>query len=238
MRWKPGTAVILGLLGIAAAFFTSYSYQAITAVAPYERIEGQPTIVIDAGHGGFDGGAVGDDGTVEKEINLAIALNLRDLFQINGFKVVMTRESDVSTEDEGLTTTRQRKNSDLHNRMALAKSCDNALFLSIHQNKFFRSRYWGAQVFYGPKNEESRTLGAIMQERLVDMVQPENTRQFKPCTDDVYLIYNAPMPALLIECGFLSNPEECAKLKKDSYQRQVAFAIFSATAEYLGLEHS
>lgn len=232
---KKRFAVFFCVLLAAAMTMAAHSIHtimeaALTMAAP----GGMPAIVIDAGHGGFDGGATGVDGIVEKDINLAIAKKLQQLFLINGFDTVMTREADRSIEDEGLNTIRQRKNSDIHNRKALADSYENCVLLSIHQNKFPQSKYFGAQVFYGPKNAESARLGELMQKRMVEMLQPENTRQAKPCGDSVYLIYHAEMPALLIECGFLSNPDDAAKLSDPSYQDKVAFTIFTATAEALG----
>lgn len=225
------------LVGFSFCSLCFHSLKVIKANA--DVIETQqnplPVIVIDAGHGGFDGGAVGVDGIVEKDINLAIAQKLHLFFQINGIESILTRESDDSLEDEGLQTIRKRKNSDIHNRMALADSFEDSILLSIHQNKFPQSKYFGAQVFYGPKNEDSSQLGQIMQKKLVEMLQPENTRQAKACGDSVYLIYHAKMPALLIECGFLSNPDDAAKLSSPEYQGKVAFTIFSAVSESLGL---
>jgi len=191
----------------------------------------------DTGHGGYDGGAVGSNHVVEKDINLSIALKLYDMLRINGFKAVLTRDSDVSLHDDDHASNRKKKNSDIMKRFAIAKSYDNAILLSIHQNKFMRPKYFGAQVFYGPKNEESERLGKIMHARMINMLNPENTRQSKKCTDSVYLVYNAPMPALLIECGFLSNPEEERLLNTEEYQQKVAFTIFCGTMEYLGLEY-
>ena len=237
MRLQKRTAAVLSVLSAAIVFFAGYSYTAITAVAPsFERLEELPVIVIDAGHGGFDGGASGVDGIVEKDLNLAISQKLYDLFTVGGFEAVLTRQSDEALDDEGLSTIRQRKNSDIHNRLALAESYPNCILLSIHQNKFPQSQYFGAQVFYGPKHPQSQELGEILQRRMVEMLQPENTRKCKPCGDSVYLIYNAPMPALLVECGFLSNPDDAYKLIDSAYQQRVAFTIFSAVAEYLGME--
>ena len=241
MKRNGRVAATLVILGAAVAFLAHYSFSAITAVAPVYELGGDlPTIVIDAGHGNFDGGAIGVDNIVEKDINLAIARNLYDLFTVNGFDAVLTRQGDESLHSSEFdsASTRKKKNSDIHNRMEIAKSYPNSILLSIHQNKFPREKYWGAQVFYGPKNESSKALGEIMQRRLIEMVQPENTRVYKACDDNVYLIYNAPMPSLLIECGFLSYPEEAHKLIDPAYQKQLAFAIFSGTAEYLGLETS
>lgn len=192
-----------------------------------------PTVIIDAGHGGFDGGAATNDGTSEKGINLNIALYLRDYLEFFGFTVVMTRESDVSTEDEGLTTIRSKKSSDLHNRMEIMENTDNAIFVSVHQNHFSSSKYYGAQVFYSKNfSEQSSLLAQNIQENIVLNLQPENSRQIKPCTSSVYLIYNAVKPAVLVECGFLSNYEEAEKLKTEDYQKQMAFCIAIGILNY------
>lgn len=225
-------------LGIAAlamlVYFAGRSITAITAVAPsFETIEGLPTIVIDAGHGGYDGGAVSRDGTVvEKDVNLAIAQDLYDLFVINGFDVVLTRDEDISLHTDNSVSNKKKKSQDLARRMEIAKSYDNAILLSIHQNNFVSAKSWGAQIFYGPQNEESEAMAKILQRRFVEMLQPENARLYKACPDSVYLIHDAPMPALLIECGFLSNPQEMEKLNDPEYQKQVAFVIFTSVMEY------
>ncbi|MEM1483553.1 N-acetylmuramoyl-L-alanine amidase [Oscillospiraceae bacterium PP1C4] len=238
MRVKKNMAVALILIGATVIFLASYSFRAITTAVPsFEEDAGLPTIVIDAGHGGIDGGAVGVDGIVEKNVNLSIALKLYDLFTINGFNAVLTRDKDISLHDESAKTVRKQKSSDLHNRFETAKSYPNSILLSIHQNKFGRSKSTGAQIFYGPKNPESAVFGEIMQRRFIEMLQPNNTRQYKPCGSNVFLIYNAPMPALLVECGFLSNSDEAHKLVTGEYQHRVAFTIFAGTVEYLGLEY-
>lgn len=212
------------------------SIAAITANAPSSELPAQrPVIVIDAGHGGFDGGAEAN-GIVEKDINLAIALKTHALFTALGFDVVLTRDADMSLEDEGISGIRKRKNSDIHNRLAQADSFDNAILLSIHQNKFPQSSSFGAQIFYGTKNTESQRIAGILQEQMIRMLQPDNTRQAKPCTDDVYLIDHATMPALLIECGFLSNIKDAQLLVDPDYQQRVAFAIVSAVCESLGMQ--
>ena len=178
-----------------------------------------PTIIIDAGHGGFDGGASTDDGVSEKGINLDIALYLKEYLNLFGFNVVMTRETDTSTESEGLTTIRSKKSSDLHNRMSLMEKTDNAIFVSIHQNHFSSSKYKGAQVFYSPQfSEQSSLLAESIQESIVYYLQKDNTRQIKPCGTSVYLIYKAVKPAVLVECGFLSNPDDSENLQNEIYQ--------------------
>ncbi len=192
-----------------------------------------PVIIVDAGHGGFDGGATTDDGVPEKGINLNIALYLKEYLNFFGFQVVLTRDSDISTEDEGLSTIRSRKSSDLHNRMALMEKTQNAVFVSIHQNHFSQSKYSGAQVFYSKNfSSESSGLAESIQESIVYFTQPQNKRQIKPCGTSVYLIYNAVKPAVLVECGFLSNNEEAEKLKTEDYQKQVAFSIATGILNY------
>ncbi len=196
-------------------------------------VKNKPVIIVDAGHGGFDGGASTDDGVSEKGINLNIALYLKDYLNFFGYDVVMTRETDDSTEDEGLTTIRSRKSSDLHNRMALMEKTENAIFVSIHQNHYSSSKYSGAQVFYSTKfNDESSGLAQSIQETVVYYLQPENTRQIKPCGTSVYLIYNAVKPAVLVECGFLSNYEESELLKTEDYQKKMAFSIALGIINY------
>lgn len=192
-----------------------------------------PTIIIDAGHGGFDGGASTDDGVSEKGINLDIALYLKEYLNLFGFNVVMTRETDTSTESEGLTTIRSKKSSDLHNRMSLMEKTDNAIFVSIHQNHFSSSKYKGAQVFYSPQfSEQSSLLAESIQESIVYYLQKDNTRQIKPCGTSVYLIYKAVKPAVLVECGFLSNPDDSENLQNEIYQRKMALCIAIGILNY------
>lgn len=192
-----------------------------------------PTIIIDAGHGGFDGGTSTDDGISEKGINLNISLYLKEYLNFFGFNVVMTRETDTSTESEGLTTIRSRKSSDLHNRMSLMEKTDNSIFVSIHQNHFSASKYKGAQVFYSPElSEQSSLLAENIQESIIYYLQKDNTRQIKPCGTSVYLIYNAVKPAVLVECGFLSNPEDAENLQDEIYQRKMALCIALGILNY------
>lgn len=192
-----------------------------------------PTVIIDPGHGGFDGGAVTNDCFPEKDINLEISLYLKKILDLWGYNTVITRESDVSLEDDGLTTIRQRKKSDIHNRMAIMEDVDNAIFVSIHQNHYSVERYSGAQVFYSRNfSAESAVLAESIQESVVSMLQPDNTRLVKECGDSVYLMYNAVKPAVLVECGFLSNNEEAELLKTDAYRRKMAYCIALGIQNY------
>lgn len=193
-----------------------------------------PVIIIDAGHGGFDGGAVTKDGTPEKDINLYIALYLQEHLTMFGFNTILTRDKDQSLESDGLNTIRSKKTSDLHNRMKIMEETDNSVFISIHQNIYTQEKYSGIQVFYSPKSvEESSDLANCIQQTVVGTLQPENTRQIKECGTSVFLIYNAVKPAVLVECGFLSNFEEAEKLKTKNYQKKIAFCIALGIQNYI-----
>ena len=213
------------------------SVRFITRVKPVMAdLDMLPTIVIDPGHGGMDGGAVGDGGNVlEKDINLQISLMLRDLFILSGFDVVMTRTTDISIHDEGITSVRKQKTSDLNNRLKIAGANPNSIFISIHQNKFSDRRSKGTQIFYSPNNPVSEQYAKILQDNFVSMLQPENHRKHKKAGKNLFLMYQAKCPAVLIECGFLSNPSETALLIDEEYQTKIAFVIFTSTMDLLGL---
>jgi N-acetylmuramoyl-L-alanine amidase len=190
------------------------------------------TVVIDPGHGGPDGGAVSHDGVVEKDLNLLISLKLKSFFEISGYKVIMTRSDDRSIHDEGSDTLRQKKHTDLLNRLEIVSQNPKAVFISIHQNTFGQSKYYGTQVFYSANNDFSRVLAKEIQETVKNMLQPENERQIKKAEKNLYILYHAKSPAVMVECGFLSNPAESEKLKSDSYQNQMAFSILSGTLKF------
>lgn len=185
----------------------------------------RPVVILDPGHGGVDGGAEGN-GIVEKEVNLAIAHKVREFCTLFGFQVEMTRETDISIHDQGKNTIRAQKNSDLKNRLKIMTANPSAVVVSIHLNKFQQSRIKGAQVFYAPKSQGSEELAQIVQDNFRNFLQPENTRQIKKADSALFLLYNNTVtPAVLVECGFLSNPEEAALLASEDYQDKVAFAI-------------
>lgn len=185
----------------------------------------RPVVVLDPGHGGVDGGAEAN-GITEKNVNLSIAKKVRELCILFGFEVHMTRTEDVSIHDEGKNTIRAQKNSDLKNRLEIMTADPGAVVVSIHLNKFPQSRVKGAQVFYAPKSQGSELLAQTIQDSFRTLLQPENTRQIKKADSSLFLLYNNTVtPAVLVECGFLSNPEEAALLASEDYQDQVAFAI-------------
>ena len=215
---------ILLLIFLSIYNITSYTYASVRKSAK--------SIVIDAGHGGPDGGAVASDGTCEKDINLNIAYYLKYFFVASGYKVVLTRTEDSFICDDKTASLAQQNTSDLHNRLKIAQSTPNSIFISIHLNKFPESKYWGAQVFYSPNNPSSRLLGESVSNRIITSLQPDNTRQCKEMDDSVYIIYNATMPAVLVECGFLSNENELKLLKTKEYQQKMAYSIFCGVEDY------
>lgn len=192
-----------------------------------------PVIILDAGHGGFDGGAEALDGTLEKDINLAITLKLRDLLAPLGFDIVMVREEDKGIEDNSNTSIRNRKISDLNNRLKLLNKYPNSIFLSIHLNKFEQASIHGAQVFYTTNVESSKLLAEEVQTAIVKMVQPENHRKAKPASKETFLLSKAKNPAVIIECGFLSNPTDLKNLKDEEYQAKISFAIICGLLNFL-----
>ena len=191
----------------------------------------KPVIVIDAGHGGEDSAAV-DNGLFEKDINLRIALKLRDMLTVCGYEVRMTRETDISVYDKTAGTTREKKVSDLKNRTAMINSDPGQILVSIHQNKFEQPQYYGTQIFYAAQVPQSEKLAGAVRQSVTGLLQPENKRELKPADQNIYILNHAEVPAVIVECGFLSNAEEAAKLSDDSYQQQMAFAIGCGVMSY------
>ena len=188
-------------------------------------------IVLDAGHGEPDGGAVGKSGIKEQELNLKIAKILQGLLEQCGMEVVMTRADEQGIYDSD-GTIRQKKRSDMTNREKLMNNSDADMFLSIHMNKFTDSKYSGPQVFYSPNNDESKALAQLLQEELIAVLKPESQREIKKATNDIYLLKKAKIPSALAECGFLSNPQEEEKLKNEDYQKSIAWAIYCGVIKY------
>ncbi len=221
-------------VGFADNFGTQQKEKALVTSTAWVSDNELPTIILDAGHGGIDGGCVSYNGVSEKGINLNIMLNLKALLEAYGYDVIVTRDSDKSIHDEGITGLSNQKKSDMKNRLEIFNSFDNAIALSIHQNQYTDSRYSGAQMFYSETNSDSVNLALCLQQAFVDNIQPDNQREVKLTGDDLYLIYYAEVPSVMIECGFLSNPEEADLLMTESYQKKVAFTIFKGINDYLG----
>lgn len=237
VRAAAGFLLIVMLLGAVCALTAQVRYFMAgkpTAVPAAVGRAVLPVIVVDAGHGGMDGGAVGVDGSVEKEINLVLAKKLRAMLEFAGFGTVMTREDDRMLIDGSVTS--KKKMHDLKNRLAVVRdireSGKEAVLVSIHMNNFTESRYSGLQVWYAGGDEGSASLASTVQSYARTFLDKNNTREIKKATSAIYLLDRADFPAVLIECGFLSNPEECAKLGTDEYQTELALTIFAAISEY------
>ncbi|MCI9156796.1 MAG: N-acetylmuramoyl-L-alanine amidase [Lawsonibacter sp.] len=184
-------------------------------------------LVLDAGHGGEDGGAVSITGTPESEINLAIVLRLRDVLGLYGVDPILLRETDISLHDSEANTLREKKRSDLKNRVEAIEGVEGGTLLSIHQNTYPSSRYHGTHVFYAP-TDGSQELAEHFQNSIKTALQPENERTVKQIPDSVYIMNHVTCPAVLIECGFLTNPEEEALLRDEDYQRKLSAVIAAA----------
>lgn len=187
-------------------------------------IQRKGPLVLDAGHGGEDGGAVSITGAPESEINLSIVLKLRDVLGLYGVDPILLREEDISLHDSNASTLREKKRSDLKNRVAAAEAVEGGTFLSIHQNTYPSGQYYGAHVFYAP-TENSQPLAEHIQNSIKTALQPDNERTVKQIPDTVYIMNHITCPAVLIECGFLTNPEEEALLRDQTYQRKLAAVI-------------
>ncbi len=183
-------------------------------------------LILDAGHGGRDGGAVSITGTPEKELNLQITRRLSALFTALGYSVTETREGDESLSVPGSTAS--RKMQDLKARLLVAEAHPDLPFVSIHMNKFPQSRYRGLQVYYSPNREESREMAEAVRKAVKEILQPENDRETKKAGSAIFLLDKIKSPAVLIECGFLSNSEEAKALEDPDYQRRLCLVLLSA----------
>ncbi len=188
-------------------------------------------VIIDAGHGGEDGGAVSVSGAIESQINLEIALRLDSLMGLFGVPTVLLRDSDISLHDSSAQTLRQKKNSDLKNRVKIIESFDEPTVISIHQNTYTNSKYCGAQVFYA-NGDLSSSFAQITQDVLRQTLNPDNDRKIKPTPDNVYLMNHISCQALLVECGFLSNPKEDQLLQSETYQTRIAASLTGAYLQF------
>lgn len=206
------------------------SSKVVTVISESAPLTDRHTIVIDAGHGGEDGGATSCTGVLESNLNLEIALRLNDLFNFLGYDTVMVRTTDTALHTKG-DTIAARKSSDLQARVALANSTENCIWISIHQNYFSDDRYSGAQVFYA-ETKDSDNLGKHLQDKFISTVNPGSKRQAKKISG-VYLFEHMQSTGILVECGFLSNREEEAKLRSPDYQKKLCCVIGSAVGTFL-----
>ncbi len=196
-----------------------------------------PTVIIDAGHGGEDGGAIGKNGVYEKELNLIISEALEDMLQANGFEVVMTRREDTMLYDKNVDYHGRKKLLDLAERKRIAEQYENAIFISIHMNTFPSEKYRGLQVYYSSNNSFSKSLAESIQISVKETLQNDNSRKTKEAGSSIYLLDRLNAPAILIECGFISNTEECEALCNEEYRKKLVISIFDGIMQFISEEN-
>lgn len=189
------------------------------------------TIIVDAGHGGEDGGAVSDNGVSEAEINLKIALKLQQLLEQSGSNVVLTRSDDNAIYDVDKKTLREKKNSDIRNRVKIGNNSSADIFVSIHLNKIPENQYYGWQTFFKDGNEDGKLLATCIQSNLNETIQKENKRVPLKISN-VYIIKHVEIPTVIVECGFLSNSQEEKLLQQEEYQNRLAWGIYNGIMDY------
>lgn len=187
-----------------------------------------PIIIIDPGHGGKDPGKVGTKGTLEKDINLEIALYLKEILENQDIEVILTRDSDTDLS----ITSSNRKLSDMKERLALIQESNAVLVVSIHQNSYTSPEIYGAQCFYHTNSAEGEQLASIIQKQIITSTNQTKIREIKG-NNDYYLLKHSPLPTVIVECGFLSNQEEEKLLLTEEYQRKMAWAIHLGVLQYL-----
>lgn len=229
--WKKyvGFSAFVCAAAICGALLLSRAGTAAGAVAASRELP--PVVVIDAGHGGEDGGALSCTGAPESGINLEISLKVNDLMHFLGIQTKMIRTTDCAVYSPGAQSIAEKKVSDIHNRVRMVEETPGALLVSIHQNNFPEGKYRGAQVFYAG-TEGSRELAEQTQRCLAAQVDPKNRRECK-AAQDIYLLKHVTCPAILVECGFLSNPGEEALLRDAAYQKKIAAAICCSVMDFL-----
>ena len=212
-------------------FQTATNINTSKTVATMATPVSSKTIIIDAGHGGEDGGAVSNDGVSEAEINLKIALKLQQLLEQSGSNVVLTRSDNNAIYDVDKKTLREKKNSDIRNRVKIGNGSSADIFVSIHLNKIPENQYYGWQTFFKDGNEDGKRLATCIQNNLNETMQKENKRTPLKI-NNVYIIKHVEIPTTIVECGFLSNLEEEKKLLEDSYQDRLAWGIYNGIIDY------
>lgn len=256
LKTAAALAVFSLTLAICAVLIYSLYQNTVPKESPRVSVKPQSTVVIDAGHGGTDGGCVSvklsiastdltndiltsasnniDNGSnivssprydviLEKDCNLAISKIIAALFKVSGYNVVMTRETDIMLDQEGMSGTAKMR--DLKTRLDIASRYPDAIFISIHCNKYPSTECKGLQVYYSKNNESSAEIAQGIQNSVITMLQPENHRAVKAADSSIYILDRATQPAVLVECGFLSNPEEATLLASEDYQKQLALSI-------------
>lgn len=217
-----------GFLLIAVCINLSYKIDDVMVkTVGINNVKTKKTVIIDPGHGGIDVGTVGIDGSLEKNINLSISLDLYDYLMVSGINTVLTRDGDYEVYKAG----EKRTKSDLYNRMDFINSVPDSILISIHQNHFENEAEWGTQVWFSPNDEISPTLADNILQSVKKNIQPENKRENKVSDNSYYILYKAQKPSVMVECGFVSNKNENNKLQDKEYQKDMAYSILAGICE-------
>ncbi|WP_027622495.1 N-acetylmuramoyl-L-alanine amidase CwlD [Acetivibrio clariflavus] len=227
--------IIIATVILIAIVLTAYIFKVIDfpAIKATNNEVKNKIVVLDAGHGGEDPGAVSDfSGIREKEINLYIAQKVKELLEAENFTVIMTRKDDTLKYTEGTKKVTEKRRQDLINRKKIMDESGAELVVSIHLNKFPQEQYYGAQVFYPPNSPESKTAAELIQKSLKEIVDPENKRVAMLKKAEIIILKNLKTPTVIVECGFLSNPQEEKKLATVEYQDKLALAIKEGIMKY------
>jgi len=229
---------------LAAALFAALSSLVFhTALPPFTGMKSRAvsaeerkriTVVIDPGHGGMDPGAISETGIREKDLNLVLAKKLRFLLESEGVNVLLTRE-----EDEMLTTQNGRGNAktrDLLARVEAGEQAENAVFVSLHMNALPIEKYRGLQVFYSPNDARSRVLAKTLQSKTAEFLEPDNKREIKEAGSNIFILDRLNVPAVLVECGFLSNREEAELLASEDFQNRLSVTLAVSILQFIGEE--
>ena len=223
------------ILFAVIAITTMLSMKAIDNTNKVEETMATPAtgkvVILDAGHGGEDGGAISSDGTTEAELNLQITLKVQQLLEQNGTTVILTRSDENAIYNLDAKTLRQKKVSDIKNRVKIGNESSADIFVSIHLNKIPEKQYYGWQTFYKDGSEDSEKLAKCLQEGLNASIQKENNRLAMKI-NDIYIVKKVEIPLSIVECGFLSNPQEREELKQNEYQNRLAWGIYTGICEY------
>lgn len=190
-------------------------------------------LVIDPGHGGEDGGTVGVNGILEKDLNLSLSEGLGEILRFSGYEVVQTRKEDKMLYDRNVNYQGRKKMLDLKGRLEIAQAVEPDLFIGIHMNAFPEQKYSGLSVYYSKNCPESKTAADIIRTEVKNNLQPDNNREIKAANSNIYILDRIGCPAVLIECGFLSNPEECEKLSSYDYRRKLSLVFYSSLVSFL-----
>lgn len=222
--------VILSVVFLTAGLVFGLAIKNFSAKPAFADAKRQ-TVLIDAGHGAPDGGAVGVSGVLEKDINLSIARKIGDVLEGKGIAVEYTRTGDSGLQDSEAATIRKMKVSDMKKRREIMNDSKASLFLSIHMNSFTNKSASGLHIFYSAKHEEIKPLAESIQQRIAETTGAE-THAVKTASENLFLMKDPPLPCILAECGFISNPKEERLLSQEEYQSKIAWAIAEAVADF------